>query len=81
MSRSAGKTLLIFQHPHLRTLPVTSADNIRNICLHFTHWNIRTSADPDICILPPPLTKRVYNKFVYATNSFSPKVILVAFLT
>jgi len=35
-----------FQHLHLRTLPVTSADNIRNISPHFTCWNIRTSADP-----------------------------------
>jgi len=40
---------------HLRTLPVTSADNIRNshICPHFTRWNICTSADPHIRILPP----------------------------
>jgi len=29
------------QHPHLCTLPVTSAHNIRNICPHFTRWNIR----------------------------------------
>ena len=44
-----------FQHSHLRTLPVTSADNIRSICPtdiadiicvcpHFTRWNIRRSA-------------------------------------
>ena len=35
-----------FQHPHLRPLLVTSADNIRNYlydCAHFTRCNIRTS--------------------------------------
>jgi len=29
------------QHPHLCTLPVISADNIRTICPHFTRANIR----------------------------------------
>jgi len=29
---------------NIRTLPVTSADIIRNVCPHFTRWNIRTSA-------------------------------------
>jgi len=53
------------QHSHLRTLPVTSADNIRSICPtdiadiicvcpHFTRWNIRRSAhshlpEPEVC--------------------------------
>ena len=40
-SRHSG---IDFQHPHLCTLPVISADNIRNIYPHFTRLNIRRSA-------------------------------------
>ena len=36
--------LINFPQPHLRTLPVISADNIRNICPHFTRSNVRKSA-------------------------------------
>ena len=41
-----------FEHQHLRTLPVISADNINNICPNFTCSNIRTSPDQHIRILP-----------------------------
>jgi len=35
-----------FQHPHLRTLPVLSTDNICSMCPHFTRSNIRRSTHP-----------------------------------
>ena len=58
------------QHSHLRTLPVTSADNIRSICPtdiadiicvcpHFTRWNIRRSAWRYRKTLPPDVFKFV----------------------
>jgi len=34
----------VITYPHLRILPITSADNPHNICTQFTRLNIRTSA-------------------------------------
>ena len=42
----------IYPYPHLRILPITSADNAHNISPQFTCLNIRTSAAPHIRILP-----------------------------
>jgi len=44
--------LSVITYPHLRILPITSADNPRNISPQFTRLNIRTSAAPHIRILP-----------------------------
>ena len=46
------RELSAITYPHLRILPITSADNPRNISLQFTRLNIRTSAAPHIRILP-----------------------------
>jgi len=46
------RELSVITYPHLRILPITSADNPRNISSQFTHLNIRTSAAPHIRILP-----------------------------
>ena len=43
--------LSVITYPHLRILPITSADNPRNISPQFTRLNIRTSAAPHIRIL------------------------------
>ena len=40
-----------YQHPHFCILTVISADNICNICPHFTRSNIQTSTDLHIRIL------------------------------
>jgi len=42
----------VITSPHLRILPITSADNPRNVSPHFTRLNISTSAAPHIRILP-----------------------------
>ena len=42
----------------LRILPITSADNPRNISPQFTRLNIRTSAAPHIRILPEALYRQ-----------------------
>jgi len=36
----------VITYPHLRILPVTSADNPRNISPQFTRLNIRSSVHP-----------------------------------
>jgi len=36
----------VITYPHLRILPITSADNPRNISLQFTRLNIRSSTHP-----------------------------------
>ena len=46
------RELSVITYPHLRILPITSADNPRNISPQFTRLNIRTSAGPRIRILP-----------------------------
>ena len=46
------RELSVITYPHLRILPITSADNPRNISPQFTRLNIRTSARPHIRILP-----------------------------
>jgi len=46
------RELSVITYPHLRILPITSADNPRNISPQFTRLNIRTSAAPHIRILP-----------------------------
>ena len=46
------RELSVITYPHLRILPITSADNPRNISTQFTRLNIRTSAAPHIRILP-----------------------------
>ena len=46
------RELSVITYPHLRILPITSADNPRNISPRFTRLNIRTSAAPHIRILP-----------------------------
>jgi len=38
----------VITYPHLRILPITSADNARNISPQFTRLNIRSSAHPQI---------------------------------
>jgi len=49
------RELSAITYPHLRILPITSADNPRNISPQFTRLNIRTSAAPHIRILPEAL--------------------------
>ena len=46
------RELSVITYPHLRILPITSADNPRNISPQFTRLNICTSAAPHIRILP-----------------------------
>jgi len=46
------RELSVITYPHLRILPITSADNPYNISPQFTCLNIRTSAAPHIRILP-----------------------------
>ena len=46
------RELSVITYPHLRMLPITSADNPRNISPQFTRLNIRTSAALHIRILP-----------------------------
>ena len=46
------RELSVITYPHLRILPITSANNPRNISPQFTRLNIRTSAAPHIRILP-----------------------------
>ena len=50
------RELSAITYPHLRILPITSADNPRNISPQFTRLNIRTSAAPHIRILPEAYT-------------------------
>ena len=66
-----------FQHPHLRPLLVTSADNIRNYlydCAHFTRCNIRTS-------LFYPLPDRITSSALAAvmTKLLKPNVSVVRY--
>jgi len=46
------RELSVITYPHLRILPITSADNPRNISPQFTRLNIRAPAAPHIRILP-----------------------------
>ena len=50
--RSFGSAVLDPQF-WIRKLPFTPADFPRNFAPQITRYNIRTSADPHICILPP----------------------------
>jgi len=40
------RELSVITYPHLRILPITSADNPRNISPQFTRLNIRSPAHP-----------------------------------
>jgi len=53
------RELSVITYPHLRILPIKSADNPRNISPQFIRLNIRTSAAPHIRILPEAVADTV----------------------
>jgi len=63
------RELSVITYPHLRILPITSADNPRNISPQFTCLNIRTSAAPHIRILPEAPTVLFASVKYYSTYS------------
>ena len=56
------RELSVITYPHLRILPITSADNPHNISPQFTRLNIRTSAAPHIRILPEAVVQWCRNE-------------------
>jgi len=71
------RELSVITYPHLRILPITSADNPRNISPQFTRLNIRTSAGPHIRILPEAFLLYSRNRgelFSFINNGVSIRV-------
>ena len=71
----------VITYPHLRILPITSADDPRNISPQFTLLNIRTSAAPHIRILPEA-NKKGFNPTkdgaIYAIDARTATMLSVA---